>query len=131
VEYYLAREIANTMEDRLHSSGEVASSTGITTIDFWLEWAFSRATFDDDGGWGFVNRLAEKRAQLATDAIKPLLELSDSSWDNEHMPTECTPGFWVERAKQRAAERVSCQINRPEITTLMSVTEAGSLNMVA
>lgn len=129
VEYYLAREIGRVFRSQLRSHGEVFTSSKITTVDYWLRWAFDRTAHDKDEGWGFVNCLAEKRAELTKMAFKPLYRLADVPWDDENLPKEFLPDFWVERAKKRATERVSCQTHKVEITELMCVTDSNNLQM--
>jgi hypothetical protein len=117
------------MRSRLLAGGETPTTTPVTTADYWLKWAYDRLVYGKAGSWDSVNRLAEKRAELAIEALKPIYESADMLWDDEHLPQECLADFWIERAKKQATDRVSCQTPERHITELMSVTNAINLQM--
>lgn len=129
VEYCLADSIANAIRNRLLASGEELTTTAVTEVDFWISWASERSNFEEEGGWGYALKLAEKRAELTRLALQPILELGEVPLSEENMPKECTPQFWLEGAKRAAQERVQCQLKRLEITTVGSVTVSANLLM--
>ena len=131
VEYWLANSITQALVNRLLCTGEDLTTSAVLDLDFWLGWAFERAAHDELSGWGYAHRLAEKRADLAKDAIRPLLKLAGVPTDAKSLPKECSPDFWIERAKARAQERVACQERKIEITTIGSVTESANLLMAS
>lgn len=129
VEYNLVQQVTKVMRSRLLAGGETPTTTPVTTADYWLKWAYDRVVYGKAGSWDSVNRLAEKRAELAIEALKPMYKSADMPWDDEHLPQECNANYWIERAKKQAADRVSCQTHKVEITELMSVTDAINLQM--
>jgi len=128
IEYWLAASITHALRNRLRGNGEEFTSSGVLDVDFWLGWAFERAAHDANDGMGHALRLAEKRAELASDAFKQLLEFTEVSFDKVMPPGECEPSYWIKSATLYAERRLT---TRSDITptTICPVTYSINLRM--